>query len=75
MPGMYRSILRAIGVVDDLFDLVLDLLLGDGAVGHGRVLRFRFLLAVEGTQECLVGRLTLLLGRTLPHHHNRFYSK
>jgi hypothetical protein len=38
MPGMGGSVLRTIGVVDHLFDLLLDLLLGDGAVGHGRVL-------------------------------------
>jgi hypothetical protein len=40
MSCVVWSLLRAIGVVYHFFYLLLDLLLGDGAVSHGGVLGF-----------------------------------
>ncbi len=58
MAMWLRLRLWVVGGMGSLFDLVFDLLLADGAVvAVGRVLGLGFLLAVDGLQQLVVGRL------------------
>lgn len=57
------ALLWVVAVVDNFFDLVFDLFLADGAVGVGRVFRFRLLFAIEGLEQFVIGRLLFLFQR------------